>query len=877
MTFPDMTYVWPEWKIEKQIGRGTFGTVWQAVRKSETITSRAAIKRISIPQDPYELEALRSDGLDLQASRTYLKRIVDDFVNEIRLMESFKGIQNIVSIEDYKVIEHNGVLGWDIYIRMELLTPFSTYLCDKTLTEAEVIDLGIDICTALEYCARRNIIHRDIKPENIFVNSFGSFKLGDFGTARQMESLTGGLSQKGTFNYMAPEVISGHSYDARVDVYSLGLVLYRLLNGNRLPFISEKQLLSPSERRNAFDRRIRGDRVPPPANASDAMASVILKACAFRPEDRFENAAQMRRALVSLSLGKEADPAPVRKVPETPPQRKKAAAPKSKPVTSIRVDAPEMVFFTPEAPKTRKRAPRKEDGISIDAPEMVLQTPGKENNVASVPGKNPWIRTFIAAALILALFIGSGSLIYFYRTTPVSLELTALPDKTEYIPGEKLNTDGLLLTVTRRDGTREVISEGFSCDASYLMEEGIRQVNVRYRGKDTEFHVAVGQVPELAIGSLPDKTIYTPGERLDLTGMTLLYWQDGRFETITEGFSCWPMTVGELGDTQITVFYQDLSAVFTVSVPAVERISVSRPPDTTSFLVDSQLDTTGMVLELHYSDGSTKTVTRGFSCQPKQLRQEGIETVTVSYQGLATTFPVAVCTVVDLQVQTLPDQTAYTVGERINTKGLVLMAKYSDGTFHQVTKGYSYKPQLTYTEGTKVVNLTYKGQSASYKIQVNADPEDTVENFTFTGLVATTVPLYYRELDYGVNENDAEVYWVLTTMFDMTPTIHKAVTPTFEASWTGQVRRSMDYTESFHMAAEGAGTFYSVGYSPPVHNSVSGIYYTDFMLPDDPGLEGEQSVTLYVGEKSVTITFDLRYLGDYETGLGWEASNVRYS
>ena len=116
-----------------------------------------------------------------------------------------------MSVEDYKVVEKKDEIGWDIYIRMELLTPFNSYVCDKTLSEQEVIKLGIDLCTALELCARRNIIHRDIKPENIFVNPFGDFKLGDFGIARKLENVTGGLSQKGTYNYMAPEIEKGQS------------------------------------------------------------------------------------------------------------------------------------------------------------------------------------------------------------------------------------------------------------------------------------------------------------------------------------------------------------------------------------------------------------------------------------------------------------------------------------------------------------------------------------------------------------------------------------------------------------------------------------------------------------------------------------------
>lgn len=300
----DISNIWPEWQIEKQLGRGSYGVVYQAIRLDNNVESHAAIKIISIPFDSSEVDSLRSEGLDMDGTRTYFKGIVDDFVSEIQLMESLKGIQNIVSVEDYKVVEKTDTIGWDIYIRMELLIPFNTYICDKTLTEEEIIKLGTDICTALEICGQRNIIHRDIKPENIFVNDFGYFKLGDFGIARKLENMTGGLSQKGTFNYMAPEVANSNEYDARVDTYSLGIVLYRLLNNNKLPFLdTDKQLLNPNERKLAVERRIRGEELPAPCDASPSMANLILRACAHNPNARFASATEMKQALMSVANG----------------------------------------------------------------------------------------------------------------------------------------------------------------------------------------------------------------------------------------------------------------------------------------------------------------------------------------------------------------------------------------------------------------------------------------------------------------------------------------------------------------------------------------------------------------------------------------------
>ena len=295
--------LWPEWKIGKQLGKGSYGVVYEATREDNGVVSRAAIKAISIPGDHGEIESLQSEGLDLNGTRAYFRNIVEDFVGEIQLMESLKGVQNIVGVEDYKVMDNPNGIGWDIFIRMELLTPFTALVKETQLTPEQVIRLGCDICTALEVCGQKDVIHRDIKPENIFVHEFGHYKLGDFGIARKLENTSGGLSQKGTFNYMAPEVASGNHYDARVDIYSLGIVLYRFLNNNNLPFLTEETRLNPTARKEALDRRLRGEALPPPANASAQLAQVVLTACAFDPNARFSSAAAFKQALLQAQNG----------------------------------------------------------------------------------------------------------------------------------------------------------------------------------------------------------------------------------------------------------------------------------------------------------------------------------------------------------------------------------------------------------------------------------------------------------------------------------------------------------------------------------------------------------------------------------------------
>jgi outer membrane protein OmpA-like peptidoglycan-associated protein len=162
------------------------------------------------------------------------------------------------------------------------------------------------MCKALEVCQRFNIVHRDIKPENIFVSDIGDFKLGDFGIARTVEKTSSGLSKKGTYTYMAPEVYRGEAYNSSIDMYSLGLVLYRLLNNNRTPFFpAYPNAISHNDREKAIIERMSGAQMPAPQNADGRLAEIVLKACSYDPRNRFSSPMQMREELAAISYGQE--------------------------------------------------------------------------------------------------------------------------------------------------------------------------------------------------------------------------------------------------------------------------------------------------------------------------------------------------------------------------------------------------------------------------------------------------------------------------------------------------------------------------------------------------------------------------------------------
>ena len=310
---------WPEWKIVEKIGEGSFGKVYKARRTEQGKTFYSAIKVITIPSNAGELSSVRSENPDEQSVKEYFYSLVEECIQEVNTMEYFRGNSHVVSVEDYKVMEYLDDIGWDIYIRMEYLTSFLDYCAGRALTEEDVIHLGIDLCKALEYCQCQNIIHRDIKPENIFVSRFGEFKLGDFGIARELDRTMSGLSKKGTFSYMAPEMYRGEAYDARVDIYSLGIVLYKLRNHNRLPFISlKKQLITYRDKEEALNRRMAGEKLPAPAEAGEAFAEVILKACAYDRHDRYESAEEFRMALEQILYPGQPEMQEIRKPAITP-------------------------------------------------------------------------------------------------------------------------------------------------------------------------------------------------------------------------------------------------------------------------------------------------------------------------------------------------------------------------------------------------------------------------------------------------------------------------------------------------------------------------------------------------------------------------------
>ena len=207
----------PGWEVVRKIGEGSFGGVYEIHRTLPGgRVEKCALKKLTIPKDNGEIEELYSHSFGADSITAHYKNRMEELVNEYGIMQSLNNCPNTVTCYDIRYIQHDDGIGWDIYIRMELLFPLKKAL-GSIYSEDTVRSLGIQMCSALIACHHGNIIHRDIKPENIMVSDQDVFKLGDFGIAKISEKTASG-TLTGSYGYMAPEVANRQHYGAGADI-----------------------------------------------------------------------------------------------------------------------------------------------------------------------------------------------------------------------------------------------------------------------------------------------------------------------------------------------------------------------------------------------------------------------------------------------------------------------------------------------------------------------------------------------------------------------------------------------------------------------------------------------------------------------------------
>jgi predicted Ser/Thr protein kinase len=261
--------------IESVLGKGAMGVVYLA--RDPVIGRRVALKTLAIPSDAEEAEEFRKRFLREAQAAGMLNH------------------PGIVTVHDAGVDDETGLS----FIAMEYIEGRSLrdfLRAGHGFAFSEVARIGAALAGALDYAHSKGVVHRDIKPANILFTPQGLAKIADFGVARlETSNLTATGQFIGTPNYMSPEQVAGGIVDGRSDLFSLGVVLFELLTGQR-PFpghslteVAYKIVHEPSR----IPSQVRPG-LPPAFNP------IVLKLLEKDPARRYGRGADVSRALEAL-------------------------------------------------------------------------------------------------------------------------------------------------------------------------------------------------------------------------------------------------------------------------------------------------------------------------------------------------------------------------------------------------------------------------------------------------------------------------------------------------------------------------------------------------------------------------------------------------
>lgn len=258
-----------DWKVTSFVGEDNGCEVYKVSRKIDKNTAQNAILR--------HASVGKSNYTDERA---------EYFTEEADFIESVKELDGVSNYLDVYVQDNQNKKTCDLYIFTEELTSLEELMKTKTFAEDEVVDFGIQMSEMLETLEAKNIFHGNISPKNIFVTADGRYKIGGF------TDFEGKIADT---SFVAPEVYKQENVDYTTDIYSVGIIMYAMCNGGKIPFESDS-----CDRKNACEERFSGKAVTAPSEGDEKLKSVIVIACQPNNANRWKNAGNIKNALTSI-------------------------------------------------------------------------------------------------------------------------------------------------------------------------------------------------------------------------------------------------------------------------------------------------------------------------------------------------------------------------------------------------------------------------------------------------------------------------------------------------------------------------------------------------------------------------------------------------
>lgn len=258
-----------DWKVTSFVGEDNGCEVYKVSRKIDKNTAQNAILRHAFV-----------------GKSNYTDERAEYFTEEADFIESVKELDGVSNYLDVYVQDNQNKKTCDLYIFTEELTSLEELMKTKTFAEDEVVDFGIQMSEMLETLEAKNIFHGNISPKNIFVTADGRYKIGGF------TDFEGKITDT---SFVAPEVYKQENVDYTTDIYSVGIIMYAMCNGGKIPFESDS-----CDRKNACEERFSGKAVTAPSEGDEKLKSVIVIACQPNNTNRWKNAGNIKNALTSI-------------------------------------------------------------------------------------------------------------------------------------------------------------------------------------------------------------------------------------------------------------------------------------------------------------------------------------------------------------------------------------------------------------------------------------------------------------------------------------------------------------------------------------------------------------------------------------------------
>ena len=444
--------VFDNWYTEKQLGFGTDGKVYSIIKENPDGTKRRSIlKMIRISDNRSSGRDFNSVSGDDFTKSQDLDEIIKNITDNIDVIKETDGGKHFVRYEQWAVRKTSDGKGRIILIRLELMRSLASLLNDFSFTLEETYKLGISVCKALIQCRKFGYIYPNLKPENILFDRRGVCKLGDFGSFSCLEPSKTSVAFKRTQYYMAPEFIESGKINCTADTYSLGLVLYSLVNRGRLPFVEKyPQEVTVNGLDRSMKLRMEGKEFEKPALCSDELFRIIRKACARNESDRYLTPKQMLRDLKVAAAGK-----PFEKVEyddvysvSKPPKLQKGEESKTETVleeeASVRQQAPQEKKEPPVSLRSEIQIPdvTPSDYVSQNRPKRKKRPTYeklpdvKSKSRAKVDEKKRILALIVAILFVLALFF--VSLILRFSGSEPETTSAVVADMMQYLRWEEV-------------------------------------------------------------------------------------------------------------------------------------------------------------------------------------------------------------------------------------------------------------------------------------------------------------------------------------------------------------------------------------------------------------------------------------------------------